>query len=85
MAVAIARRLRLVRREVEVVLTGGVLRAGDRRLLDRLEERVTARIPGARLTTLRARPVLGAALLGLDELGKRPGSAAERRLRASFD
>ena len=84
MAIAIARRLRVVRLPVEIVLTGGVFRTTDAGFYARLEERITAALPGATLTRLRARPVLGAALLGLDELGVKPGGAAEQRLRREF-
>jgi N-acetylglucosamine kinase-like BadF-type ATPase len=81
MAIAIARRLRLVRTEVDVVLAGGVFRATEPAFYARLEERITAAAPHAAVARLRARPVLGAALLGLDELGVQPGGAAERSLR----
>ncbi len=84
MAVAIARQLRVARREVDVVLTGGVLRATDEAFHSRLAAGVHRGVPGARLVRLRDRPVLGAALLGLDELGIKPGGAAERRLRREF-
>jgi N-acetylglucosamine kinase-like BadF-type ATPase len=81
MAVAIARRLRLARADVDVVLAGGVFRATDAAFYGRIEERVRAAVPNARIERLRARPVLGAALLGLDALGLAPGGPAERRLR----
>ena len=84
MAVAIARRLRVVRAEVDVVLTGGVFRATDAEFYRRIEERVRAGVPGAHVARLRQRPVLGAALIGLDELGVKRGGAAELRLRAAF-
>lgn len=84
MAVAIARRLRVARRDVDVVLTGGVFRATDAGFHARLRERVLAAMPEARISRLTVRPVLGAALIGLDHLGLRRGSAAERRLRAGF-
>ena len=84
MAIAIARQLRVARREVDVVLTGGVFRATDPAFYQRLEERVRAAVPEARIQRLRDRPVLGAALIGLDELGVKRGGAAERRLRREF-
>ncbi len=52
MAVAIARRLRVARREVDVVLTGGVFRSTDEPFYRRLEAGVHRSVPGA-----RARPV----------------------------
>ncbi len=84
MAVAIIRRLRVVRDEVDVVLAGGVFRTTDGAFHQRIEERILARVPRARVARLTARPVLGAALLGLDDLGVKAGGAAERRLRREF-
>jgi N-acetylglucosamine kinase-like BadF-type ATPase len=84
MAVAIARQLRVTRREVDVVLTGGVFRATDEAFYRRLEDAVHRAVPGARVARLRDRPVLGSALLGLDALGVARGGVAERRLRHAF-
>ncbi len=84
MAVAIARQLRVARRPVDVVLTGGVFRATDRPFYERLEAGVRAAVPHARIHRLRDRPVLGAALIGLGEMGVTRGGAAERRLRREF-
>ena len=84
MAVAIARQLRVARREVDVVLTGGVFRARDAAFYARIEAAVHEGVPLARLVPLRDRPVLGAALIGLDALGIHRGGAAERRLRREF-
>jgi N-acetylglucosamine kinase-like BadF-type ATPase len=85
MAVAIARQLRIVRLAVDVVLTGGVFRATDPAFYRRIEERLHAIMPGARAVRLVDRPVLGAALLGLDALGIAPGGPVERRLRREFE
>ena len=84
MAVAIARRLRVARREVDVVLTGGVFRTDEPGFYARLEERLHAALPQARTRRLTERPVLGAALLGLDALGIARGGAVEHRLRSAF-
>ena len=84
MAIAIARTLRVAGREVDVVLTGGVFRASDPAFYRRLDERLRASLPSARVARLADRPVLGAALLGLDDLGIAPGGPEERRLRAAF-
>ena len=83
MASAIARQLRVARRPVDVVLTGGVFRATDPDFYRRLEAGIRAVVPDARISRLRDRPVLGAALIGLDELGVKAGPA-ERRLRREF-
>ena len=61
MAVAIARQLRVARRAVDVVLTGGVFRATDAEFYARIEAGVRAAVPDARIVRLRDRPVLGAA------------------------
>jgi N-acetylglucosamine kinase-like BadF-type ATPase len=84
MATAIARRLRVARREVDVVLTGGVFRTTEPGFEARLRERIAGGLPRARVHRLTARPVLGAALLGLDALGVARGRGAERRLREEF-
>ncbi len=79
MAVAIARQLRVVRLDPDVVLTGGVFRATDAAFYRRIEDGIHAHIPDARVRPLGMRPVVGAALLGLDQLGVargRPGRAS---------
>ena len=84
MAAAIARRLRVASREVDIVLTGGVFRTDEAGFYARLEERLRAALPHARTRRLTERPVLGAALIGLDALGVAGRGALERRLRAAF-
>ena len=84
MAAAIARRLRVASREVDIVLTGGVFRTDEAGFYARLEERLRAALPLARTRRLTERPVLGAALIGLDAIGAARGGAAERRLRSAF-
>ena len=87
MAVALGRRLGLLRRDVAIVLAGGVFRTDDPAFYRRLEERIHARMPGARVARLTAPPVLGAALLGLDQLRMSSSArrAAEATLRRSFN
>lgn len=84
MGLAMIRRVGIARREFDVVLAGGVFLNHDEGFLERLSAGIRRVAPGARLVPLRAPPVLGAALLGLDLLRPRPGPAAERRLRAAF-
>jgi len=84
MAIALIRRLRLARTDLDVVLAGGILRADDPEFLDRLGTAVRAVAPGARLIPLRTPPLLGAALLGLEELPGGRRLAAIRRLREAF-
>ena len=77
MAGAMLRRARLTRRDSDVVLAGGVFRTRDEPFFERIESGVTAIAPAARIVRLRAPPVAGAVLIGLDRLG---GGAAEPRV-----
>ncbi|MDQ2673526.1 MAG: ATPase, partial [Chloroflexota bacterium] len=83
MAGAIGRRLRVTRRAVEVVLVGSVFRTTDAAFHARVRAGVLQALPRASVERLAAPPVLGAALLALDELGGHR-AAAERRLREDF-
>lgn len=83
MAIALARRLRMTRVEVDVVLAGGVFRTEDEGLVARIRDRIGSALPRATVRRLDAPPVLGAALLALDHLPSVP-SGAERRLRAEI-
>ncbi|MBO8184209.1 ATPase [Streptomyces sp. DW4-2] len=80
MAVVALRRLELLEEEVPVLLGGGILAAGRPRLDDRVTRLLAQRAPRAVPRVVRARPVLGAALLGLDALGT-PVTAHERARR----
>jgi N-acetylglucosamine kinase-like BadF-type ATPase len=84
MATAIARRLRVASREVDVVLTGGVFMTDERGFYTRLGEKLRGAVPHAHVRRLTERPVLGAALIGLDAIGAARGGAAEHRLRSAF-
>jgi N-acetylglucosamine kinase-like BadF-type ATPase len=79
---AVIRRLHVAGRDVHIVLGGGVLQAGDPRLIERIRTGVTALAPKAVIRRLKAPPVLGAALIGLDEM--HAPSAAHKRLRTSL-
>lgn len=83
MAAVALTRLDLLAEETPVLLGGGVLTAGHRRLDDGIGELLAARAPKAVPRVVRQRPVLGAALLGLDRL--EAGLAAQARLRACFE
>jgi N-acetylglucosamine kinase-like BadF-type ATPase len=84
--VALARvaitRLDLAREPLEVLLGGGLLRAGDGRLLDAIENGL--RELGKQIVVHRTSspPVVGAALFGLDALGA--GEDAGARIRAEL-
>jgi N-acetylglucosamine kinase-like BadF-type ATPase len=79
MATSAIRRLHLTRRDVEVVLGGGIVRGGDPRFMRRVEEGILAVAPAAILRPLSGPPVAGAALLGLDRVGA--DARAKNRLR----
>jgi N-acetylglucosamine kinase-like BadF-type ATPase len=85
-AVAMIRRLHVTRRDVPVVLSGGIIRTSYAPFHDRIRTRIQAVAPAARIVPLTAPPVVGAALLGLDRLELSAGerSAAETRLRATL-
>jgi hypothetical protein len=74
--VALARaslqRLELNGEPVDVVLGGGVVQAGNGRLLDAISAGLHAVAPSASLRATDSPPIVGAALLGLDELGAPP-------------
>ncbi|MGZ4381661.1 MAG: N-acetylglucosamine kinase [Gaiellaceae bacterium] len=80
-------RLELTREPLEVVLGGGVLQAGDPRLLGAIEEGLQELGPGLTVRLAGSPPVVGAALLGLDELGADTEASARVRseLAAAVD
>jgi N-acetylglucosamine kinase-like BadF-type ATPase len=82
MAVVALTRLDLLAEQTPVLLGGGVLTAGHARLDDGVRELLAARAPKARARVVRERPVLGAALLGLDTVGA--DAAARERTREFF-
>jgi N-acetylglucosamine kinase-like BadF-type ATPase len=83
MSTAAIRRLRLTASDVDVVLGGGMFRADDPVFVDRIRNGVGGVAPRAKVGVLKAPPVLGAALIGLDELGATREASA--RLRRSVD
>ncbi|WP_069772752.1 N-acetylglucosamine kinase [Streptomyces sp. LUP30] len=83
MATVALTRLELLAEETPVLLGGGVLTAGHGQLDDRVRELLAARAPKAVARVVRARPVLGAALLGLDHVGA--AADAQRTTRDFFE
>jgi N-acetylglucosamine kinase-like BadF-type ATPase len=71
-------RLDLLLADVEVILGGGLMRAGNVRLETGIEEGLRAVAPQIAARVVAEPPIVGAALLGLDDLG----STAEARSRA---
>src|SRR4051812_43630462 len=85
MGVALIRRLRLQRLDLDVVLGGGVFRTTDEAFFDAIERGLREVAPASRLVKLTAPPVVGAALIGLDRLnGATVESAIAARVRAAF-
>jgi N-acetylglucosamine kinase-like BadF-type ATPase len=76
---ATVNRLGLAEEAVEVLVGGGLMRSADARLLARIEAGLRAVGPRLVLRRTSAPPIVGAALLGLDELGA--GAAAQARAR----
>ena len=83
MAGAVLHRIRAVRSAIRVVLAGGVFRTTNEAFHARIRAGIAAIAPRAEVRLLDAPPVVGAALLGLDALGK-TSPAAEVRLRSSL-
>jgi N-acetylglucosamine kinase-like BadF-type ATPase len=75
-------RLELLDREVPVVLGGGIIRAGDERLMRGITEQLAADAPHARIVIVSAPPIVGAGLLALESAGASP--AALDRARAAL-
>ncbi len=82
MAGSALRRLDLLDRPSTVVLGGGILAAGDEFLLAATTTRLAEVAPQATARVVTERPVLGAALAGLDLVGADP--AAHLRIRAAL-
>ncbi|MGW8631630.1 N-acetylglucosamine kinase [Streptomyces sp. NPDC055793] len=81
MATVALTRLDLLSEPAPVLLGGSVLAARHPQLDDRIRELLAARAPKAVPTVVTARPVLGAALLGLDRVGAAAGARARVRER----
>jgi N-acetylglucosamine kinase-like BadF-type ATPase len=82
MAVTALRRLELLDDPVDVVLGGGLLQAGSDPLLQQIDERLHAAGPALRVKVADVAPIVGAALLALDELGA--DGPAQERLRSEL-
>jgi N-acetylglucosamine kinase-like BadF-type ATPase len=72
-------RLGLTEEPVEVALGGGLMQSGDIRLIGAVEVGLRLVAPAATLHVTGSPPIVGAALLGLDQLGA--GAQAQQRLR----
>jgi N-acetylglucosamine kinase-like BadF-type ATPase len=83
MATVALTRLELLAEETPVLLGGGVLAARHPRLTDGIRDLLASRAPKAVPEVVTARPVLGAALLGLDAVGA--PARGHTRLRQHFE
>ncbi|MFC7305476.1 N-acetylglucosamine kinase [Streptomyces monticola] len=83
MAAVALTRLGLLDEAVPVLLGGSVLTAGHPGLDDRVRALLAERAPKAEARVVAARPVLGAALLGLDRTGA--GTEVHARVRSFFE
>jgi N-acetylglucosamine kinase-like BadF-type ATPase len=79
MARAALTRLDLLGQPAEVLLGGGLLRSGDARLIGSIEAGLREVSPRLSVHATSSPAIVGAALLGLDELAAAP--AAQERLR----
>lgn len=82
MAASTIRRLRLSGKDVEVILGGGIFHNEDQPFLGRIRAGIEATASHAVVRRLSSPPVLGAALIGLNQI--HAPAAARARLRASF-
>ena len=82
-AAAAIRTLELTGEDPDVVLGGGVLRFGPAELIDGVTEGVLAVAPRANVIVASSPPVVGAALLALDQIGA--DDAAKARARAELE
>ena len=79
LARAALKRLELTNGSAEVLLGGGLLQAGDGRLLGAIEAGLREVGPALVVRPARSPPIVGAALLALDGIGA--GAEAQARLR----
>jgi N-acetylglucosamine kinase-like BadF-type ATPase len=82
-AAAAMRRLDLLDETPDVVLGGGLMRAASPTMVKTIESGVQEVARSATVLVVKTGPVVGAALLGLDEL--EAGVAAAQRLRDELD
>ncbi len=67
----------------DLVMVGSMFRGGPL-LVDAMQQRVHATAPGARLVPFTKPPVIGAVILGMHQVGKKPDPAVYRKLEGAF-
>jgi N-acetylglucosamine kinase-like BadF-type ATPase len=85
MAGTAIRRLRMRELDVEVVLGGSIFRTHDAAFFARIHDGLVAVAPGAVIRRLTGPPLIGAALIGLDEVGATNGARAAARSRLTHE
>jgi N-acetylglucosamine kinase-like BadF-type ATPase len=75
-------RLELTSEPVPVALGGGLMQSGDARLIGAVKAGLARLAPSASVHVTSSPPIVGAALLGLDELGA--GEGARERVRGEL-
>jgi N-acetylglucosamine kinase-like BadF-type ATPase len=76
-------RLDLADEPAEVLLGGGLIQSGDGRLGAAVEDELQRLAPKVSVSATSSPPIVGAALLGLDELGAPP--EAQKRIRKELE
>jgi N-acetylglucosamine kinase-like BadF-type ATPase len=82
LAVAAMRRLDVIGEPIDVLLGGGVLTAGHPLLMSSIESQLRLTAPHAVIRVVTTPPVVGAGLLGLDQIGAT--DKAHEKLRSSL-
>jgi 6-phospho-beta-glucosidase len=81
-AAAAIRRLDLLDEALDVVLGGGLMRAASPEMIETIKSGVRDVAPAATVSVVKTGPIVGAALLGLDEMGA--GVAEGERVRVEL-
>lgn len=84
-ALALVRRLELLRGPADVVLAGSVFRAEGMLLIETIRRRLHDAAPLARIVIPEVEPVIGAVLCGMDMLGIRTDEEVRRTMAESFE
>ena len=82
LARAVIRQLKFEELAFEVVLVGSMYE-GSPLLIETMRQTVQALAPAARLVRLATPPVVGAVLLGMEQVGMQPGVAVREELKRS--
>jgi N-acetylglucosamine kinase-like BadF-type ATPase len=85
MVASTIRRLRIARLAVDVVLGGGIFHNDDPPFFAQIEAGIERVAPAATVGALKAPPVLGSALIGLDRLGARRAAASALRKQLTYE